>query len=282
MNDTSLSTTLMINHCTPSLIQACGYIRGSTEQQQNTLVAQEQQIAGYCQFKGLEVARYFTDSGESAFSTSFYERPQAAEMLAWMHEHDVRAIVFTKLDRGFRDALDCLFTVDDLNRRGVHLHILDIQLDTSTPVGKLVLTVMAAIAEFENRRRSERQKAANAVKRARGERCGNIPYGWDAIPSPRKSKTGRDAEDLVPNRLEQTVLRLICEEWKTESCNEVARRLNQRGTPAKKGGKWFGATVSSVREHALMAQGQHQPSSLHALTDLPDLSFNTTPCLRRR
>jgi len=240
-----------------NLPKAVGYIRGSTIEQQNTLGAQAQQIAGYAAYKGLDIVQTFTDSGESAFSVAFYERPEAARMLAWMAEHGVKTIIFPKLDRGFRDALDCLFTVEDLSRKGIALHILDIQLDTTTPVGKLVLTMMAAIAEFENRRRSERQKAGFAVMKQGNQRCGNVPYGWDPTPADRASKTGRLADDLLPNTEEQTVLRRIVEgDLSTISDNEAARRLNAAAIPAKKGGKWSGKSIASVRAHAHLAQEQ--------------------------
>jgi DNA invertase Pin-like site-specific DNA recombinase len=236
---------------TTPLPKVVGYIRGSTLEQQNTLEAQEKQIRAYCDYRGLELVRCFTDSGESAFSVSFYERPAAAEMLAWARENGVSGIVFPKLDRGFRDALDCLFTCDDLNRKGVQLHILDIQLDTTTPVGKLVLTMMAAIAEFENRRRSERQQAGFEVMKANGQRCGSVPYGWTAVPAGRKSKTGRDAEDLVPNPGEQIVLRrVVMGDLSAMADNAAARLLNFEGVPAKKGGKWHGSAVRAVRKAA--------------------------------
>lgn len=247
-----------------------GYVRGSTDEQQNTLESQEGQIRAYCTFRGFELVRLFLDSGESAFSTAFYERPQAAAMLAWMNgkadetgKARATGIVFAKLDRGFRDALDCLFTVDDLARRGVQLHILDIQLDTTTPVGKLVLTMMAAIAEFENHRRSERQKAGFAVMKRNSQRCGNVPYGWDAMPSNRFSKTGRLADDLVPNEEEQRILRRIIEgDLSHISDNAAARQLNGEGIPAKKGGRWHGATVRSVRIHA-QPQGGYCGPTIH-------------------
>lgn len=231
-----------------------GYIRGSTDEQQNTLTAQRVQIEAYCAFKGLTLLKCFIDEGESAFSVDFYERPIAAEMITRMTEIGAASIIITKLDRGFRNALDCLFTVQDLESRGIGLHLLDLQLDPTSPIGKLLLTMLAAIAEFENKRRAERQMAGFAVMRSQGQRTGTVPYGWEARPSRRQSKTGRQADDLAPIHHEQEWLVKMCEgDWHDVSANEVARRLNAAGIPAKKGGKWYGATVQSVRQHALIA-----------------------------
>ncbi len=228
-----------------------GYVRGSTDEQQNTLIAQQQQIEAYCEYKQFELARCFIDQGESAMSVDFYERPIASEMVAWMQERGATAIVITKLDRGFRGAVDLILTIEDLSKKGVAVHLLDIGLDPTTPVGEMVATIMAAVARFECRRRSERQIAAFTVMRQNGQRCGAVPYGWNAVESGRTSRTGRPADDLVPNDAEQAILRFIIDaSTGGTSDNSLARHLNERGIKAKNGGRWYGATVASVRRHA--------------------------------
>lgn len=244
MNTTSATTA-------PRKVVA--YIRGSTEKQENTLEAQRQTIDAYAKFKGLVVVGYYTDSGTSG-SSSFCERPVAAEMLTAMKELGAVDIVITKLDRGFRNALDCLFTLNMLQSQEIGLHLLDLQLDTRSPMGMLLLTIMAALAEFENKRRAERQIDAFNVMRKAGQRCGTIPYGWQPVTSLRQSKTGRQAEDLIPHPEEQKWLRFMKVECEGLSDNEVSRRLNAQGVPAKKGGKWFGATVAYIRKNGVLAE----------------------------
>jgi len=226
---------------------ACGYVRGSTVEQIDTLTAQAEHIRKYCEFKGLALAhptpgaQCFIDSGTSG-TVPFYERACAASMVTWMAETGVKHLILAKLDRGFRDALDCLFTVADLEKKGVTLHILDIQLDMSTPVGKLIVTVLAAIAEMENKRRSERQKDAFKVRRAENKICGAIPYGY---------RLGDDDESLEPIEGEQAILaRLLTGDLAACSCNEAARRLNAADIPAKQGGKWHGATIANLRRNS--------------------------------
>jgi DNA invertase Pin-like site-specific DNA recombinase len=270
----------------PKSAKVVGYVRGSTEEQQNTLEAQENQIRAYCAYKGLDLVKVYIESGESG-SVSFYERPVAAEMLSAIGNRnlsgnleskncsdsktdscvpaslsDISGIVITKLDRGFRNALDCLFTLDNLAARGIGLHLLDIQLEPDTPVGKLLVTMLAAIAEFENKRRSERQVAAFAVMKSKGLRCGTIPYGWElstdsqhpnslADSNLRKSVQSVDGF-LVPNEEEQRVLRQIVQWIETDryGISKIARLLNNAGTPTKQGGKkWYPATVRTVYEH---------------------------------
>lgn len=233
-----------------------GYVRGSTEEQQNTLTAQQEQMEGYCQYQKFELSAVFVDSGTSG-STSFYERPRVAEMLAYMSTHNCTGVIITKLDRGFRNAIDCLFTVEDFKQRGLDLHILDMKLDTSSAIGRMILGVLASLAQFENDQRCERQHAAFAVMRDAHRRCGTIPYGWQPVAALRTARSGRQAQDLIPHPEEYpTLLWILRRHTEGTSDNQIARELNAQGTPAKRGGKWFGATVQSVRAHALLADTQ--------------------------
>ena len=235
-------------------MKVIGYIRGSTEEQQNTLAAQETQIRAYAGFKQFELVDCIIDSGESAFSVDFLERPKVAELLHRMKETGATHIIVTKLDRGFRGAVDLLLTMDVLKGQGIGLHLLDIGLDPTTAVGEMVATIIASVARYECRRRSERQKEAFSVMREEGKRCGTIPYGWDAVTSLRTSKTGRQADDLIPNPEEQAVLRRMTGEWSGLTDCEIARRLNRESIPAKKGGKWYAASAKKVRLNARIAE----------------------------
>ena len=95
------------------------------------------------------------------------------------------------------------------------------------------------------------------------QRTGTVPYGWNAVAaidrqtgSVRTSKTGRQADNLVPHAQEQATLRRILR-WHAEawSDNAIARQLNSEGITAKQGGKWYGATVASIRRHARLDDG---------------------------
>jgi len=66
-------------------------------------------------------------------------------------------LVITKLDRLARSTLDLTNIADDLSKRNIELVVLDQNIDTSTPTGKLLFNMLASIAEFENAIRKERQ-----------------------------------------------------------------------------------------------------------------------------
>jgi DNA invertase Pin-like site-specific DNA recombinase len=83
-------------------------------------------------------------------------RPQLKACLEYLREGDT--LVVTKLDRLARSTNHLTTVAADLEKRGIDLVVLDQQIDTSSPTGKLLFHMLAAIAEFENGIRSERQR----------------------------------------------------------------------------------------------------------------------------
>ncbi len=113
---------------------------------------------------------------EDAASGKREDRPGLAACLKALRDADT--LVVWKLDRLGRDLRHLVNTVHDLNSRGIGFKVLTghgASLDTTTPNGKLVFSIFAALAEFERELIVERTKAGIAAARARG-RCGGRPY----------------------------------------------------------------------------------------------------------
>lgn len=140
-----------------------GYARVSTNQQQDSLEAQQQALKAY----GCE--KIYTDQISGAQT----DRPGMKAALAYAREND--SIVVTRLDRLGRSTVDILHTVQDLDNRGITIEALDTQLDTRTPAGKLVLSVLASMAEFERNLIVERTREGLAHARAQGRVGGRRP-----------------------------------------------------------------------------------------------------------
>ncbi|OVZ89596.1 resolvase [Yersinia frederiksenii] len=117
----------------------------------------------------LKIDAVYSDVNISG-SMPFQKRPEAQKLVSVLKSGDV--IVIAKLDRGFRDTADCLNTVKWLQQKNITLKVLDIALDVSTPIGEMILTIMASVATFERKRIAERIKDGFSNGRANGKQYG--------------------------------------------------------------------------------------------------------------
>lgn len=130
------------------------YVRVSTIEQN-----EERQIEG---LKKYNIEKWFTEKA-SAKDTN---RPELQNLLEFARERDTIYIHdFSRLARSTKDLLDL---VDTFNRKKVNLVSNKENLDTSTPTGKLMLTMIAAINEFERANLLERQKEGIAIAKRKG------------------------------------------------------------------------------------------------------------------
>lgn len=123
----------------------------------------------------LKIDNVYSDVNISG-SMPFQKRPEAQKLVSVLKSGDI--VVVAKLDRGFRDTADCLNTVKWLQKRNVTLRILDIALDVSTPIGEMILTIMASVATFERKRIAERIKDGFTNGRKQGKSYG---YKLEAV-----------------------------------------------------------------------------------------------------
>lgn len=131
-----------------------GYVRVSTVDQNEAR-----------QLEGLEkynIEKWF----EEKISGKDTNRPKLKEMLEFAREGDTIYVHdFSRLARSTKDLLNI---VEDLNNRGIHLVSNKENIDSSTPQGKLMLTMIGAIYEFERANLLERQREGIAIAKANG------------------------------------------------------------------------------------------------------------------
>jgi DNA invertase Pin-like site-specific DNA recombinase len=141
-----------------------GYARTSTIDQMAGLEAQRRDLeAAGCK-------RLFV---EQVSSVDVAARERLAEALDFVREEDV--LIVTRLDRLARSVPHLLEVLGRLNAKGASLRILTMGIDTATPTGKLMLTVLGGIAEFEREIMLERQREGIAKARAAGKYKGRKP-----------------------------------------------------------------------------------------------------------
>lgn len=140
-----------------------GYARTSTTDQTAGLEAQRAELAA------AGCSKVFAEHGSGVDAT----RPELAKALDYAREGDV--FVVAKPDRLARSVSDLLATVRGLQAKGVEVRILSMQLDTTTPTGKLILGVLGSVGEFERELMLERQKAGIAKAKIEGRYAGRKP-----------------------------------------------------------------------------------------------------------
>lgn len=107
----------------------------------------------------------FYDDTVSAFKIPFEERPAGKALLDFARPGD--HVVFSRLDRGFRSVVDCLWTVDQMRKRGITVHFADMQFDCSDPINRAFLAQGAIFCELESAFTSQRTLDGLSVRIAK-------------------------------------------------------------------------------------------------------------------
>ena len=109
--------------------------------------------------------------------SSIAMRAQLEAAIEFVRVGDV--LVITKIDRLARSVSDLLTIIQTLERKKVGVRILNLGMDTQTPTGKLMLTVLGGIAQFEREIMLERQQEGVAKAKAQGKYKGRRPISFD-------------------------------------------------------------------------------------------------------
>ncbi len=191
------------------------------------------------------VAR-FTDRDASAWRLGA-KRPgwEALKESVRRGEVDVvMAYSLTRLGRRVRDLLDLS---DFLKEQGCALVVADMNLDTTTPGGQMIYTMIAALAQLESEQTSERVKSAQTVKAQQGQMHSGghrqFGYGQAATSDSRRTLTS----DSTINDAEAAVVRSVVSDIiGGKSLRQVAYDLNGAGLRTSAGNEWNGATVRQM------------------------------------
>ncbi|HBN55002.1 MAG TPA: hypothetical protein DD456_13535 [Stenotrophomonas sp.] len=239
------------------MIRALGYIRVSTEEQGrhgHSLDLQPERIRQWCALYDIHLVDVIADNGVSA-GTALHKRPGGKQLLARIRAGEADAVVIYRLDRLFRNAQHGLNVIrDEFELRGVALQSITERVDTTTPHGRLVLTMLLAVGEYERDVTRERTRATSESLRLRGRVYGNTPYGcvshggyWDDAQAKLVGQQLFRCPQTWPHRELIVQLRGPHGGKPQMGLGSIAAELERRGIRAPGGGqRWQKTSISRV------------------------------------
>lgn len=211
-----------------------GYIRCSTADQvkedRSSLQTQTDVIEGFARTRGVDKygVQIYTDAGVSG-AVKLGMRPAGEKLLEDMKPGDT--VIASKLDRMFRNASDALNMFEEFKRRGVHLVLFDMGTESvlESAIAKLIVTILAAVADMERIRIKERTAEGRKAAKARGRAVGNVPFGFKKIGEGRASY-------LEPDTVERQAASLMRQMFgANESYASIGSRLFDAGYRSRAG-----------------------------------------------
>ena len=173
-----------------SVMALIGYARVSTQEQN-----EGRQVEA---FREMGADKVFIDK-QSGKDTA---RPQLTALRQYVREGDT--VVVTEYARLARSVRDLLTIIDELTARGVEVRSVKEQFDTTTPQGKLMLTIFAGLAEFEREMILQRQREGIDLAKREGKYHGRQPLPFDEVLFRREVAAWRSGEQTA----KQTMVRL--------------------------------------------------------------------------
>jgi DNA invertase Pin-like site-specific DNA recombinase len=156
------------------------YERVSTEEQAKfgfSIKAQQDALDEHCTTNKMKVVDHYTDDGVSGGKPAF-KRPEMSRLLDDVKAGRIDIILFTRLDRWFRNVPEYFKVQEILDAHGVEWKAIWEDYDTTTSSGRMAITIFLAIAQNEREKGAERVKAVLENKRKNKEAC----FGGQAVP----------------------------------------------------------------------------------------------------
>ena len=219
--------------------RAAVYVRVSTGRQADegfSLPEQDRRAIAYIQRQdGWTYVRTYREEGVSGGQRT---RPALSRLLADLGDIDV--VIVASLDRLGRSTKDLLDLCELFERAGVALVSLRDNIDTGTPVGRLLRTLLCAVAEFERDIGKERTSAGIGSR----ARTSGKPWGSTAAYGYRKTDNGHWEQDPAEIATYRRVFAERVEHGR--AYNEIATLFNREAVPTRTAGRWTATTIRKI------------------------------------
>lgn len=210
------------------------YVRVSTDDQARegfSIPAQREKLLSYIHSQSWELVDIYADEGVSAKDTN---RPELTRLLADVRLGKMDVVLVYRLDRLTRSVLDLYQLLQEFEQYGVRFKSCTEVYDTTTAIGRLFITLVAALAQWERENLGERVKMGmGQMVRERKRPGGPPPFGYELVDG-----------QLTVNPAEAEGVRLMFEQYaRGESPRQIAETANHQGWRGKNGALWKASTV---------------------------------------
>lgn len=184
------------------------YIRTSTDTQTNGLDSQEKALLSYCRLKEIPEYEIFKDSGISGTKSN---RPSLDLLLHKARSNEFSSVIVYSFSRFARSTKHLLTALDQFNELGISFISISESIDTSTPIGRTVFTIISSISQLEAELIRERVKNGMKAAKLRGSKIGATKKHTNPQPFIELRKSGMTIREIakVLRCSPMTVVRLL-------------------------------------------------------------------------
>lgn len=221
------------------------YVRVSTEEQARegqSIENQVDRLSAYAKFQGWTNVQVFADEGESAKNMA---RPAMKRLVKMIKRGEVAVVATMAVDRLSRNLLDMLQFVELCEEHKTAYVCAGLNFDTSTPIGRMVLQILAAFAEFERSMIATRVRTTmQNIAEKKGRYMAVPPFGYaldeqkNLVPVPEQAEWVRRAADMFVAG---------------HGYRAIAKYLNDSGVTTSRGAAWASDTVRGMLTNELYA-----------------------------
>ena len=237
------------------------YCRVSTQEQAvngHSITEQQDRLTNYCKSRGWKDYKPYVDAGFSGAKT---DRPALSKLLKDVESHKVKTVLVYKLDRLSRSQKDTLMLIEDVFlANGCDFVSISENFDTSTPLGRAMIGILAVFAQLEREQIKERMNMGKEARAKLGKYKGggSVPVGYDYVDG-----------KLIVNEYEAMQIREIHELYQQGYSIKAITQICADKGYTHKYGEWIEIRVKKVLTNRLYTgkifyrgqcfDGEHEP-----------------------
>lgn len=229
-------------------MEVFGYVRTSTMEQELSIEVQIDKIKKYCELTDKKLLDIYID--RLSGGTKAIERHEMRKLLLRLQNGEGQGIVCAKTDRISRNFPDFVSLLEYFTNNNIYYFSIDPQLDTSTPIGKMMIQILSSFGEMEKTQIKSRINDAIQQKKQNCELIGTVPFGKKVKEIINGDKIKKI---LIDDDNEQHVIDKIIEMKNQKMTNnKICEELANLKISNRKSTKWYPEQIRRILKNKNM------------------------------